>query len=176
MHRLFVAIRPPDPVIDLLIDTMEGYSDLRWQSDEQLHLTLRFIGEVERPFAEDLATALSALRSERFSLRLAGLGRFDRKRGGTLWAGVEPRACLVALASKVERICVGVRLPPERRAFHPHISVARWSGRAPDLSVLLARPAGLHSVYWEVDRITLYESHLAKSGANYEAIAEIALD
>ena len=44
MHRLFLAIRPPDPIIDLLLDTMEGLPELRWQQDEQLHLTLRFIG------------------------------------------------------------------------------------------------------------------------------------
>ena len=67
MHRLFVAIRPPEPVLDLLIDTMEGLPSLRWQHEDQLHLTLRFIGEVERPLAEDLAAALSSLHFERFT-------------------------------------------------------------------------------------------------------------
>ena len=66
MHRLFVAIRPPEPVRDLLIDAMDDSADFRWQDDEQLHLTLRFIGEVDRPVADDIAAALTRIRAERF--------------------------------------------------------------------------------------------------------------
>ena len=58
MHRLFVAIRPPENVRDQLIDAMDDSPALRWVGDEQLHLTLRFIGEVERPLANDIAAAL----------------------------------------------------------------------------------------------------------------------
>src|SRR5688500_14504232 len=115
MHRLFVAIRPPEPIRDLLTDAMEGVPGLRWQDDEQLHLTLRFIGEVERPLAEDLALALGGVRFDPFEVRIAGVGRFERGGRGALWAGVEPRARLAALAAKVERGCVGVGLESERR-------------------------------------------------------------
>ena len=66
MHRLFVAIRPPEQVRDLLIDAMDDSPALRWVGDEQLHLTLRFIGEVERPRANDIAAALQDLRSPPF--------------------------------------------------------------------------------------------------------------
>ena len=59
MHRLFVALRPPETIRDHLIDTMEGLDGARWQSDDQLHLTLRFIGEVDAMQAEDLASALA---------------------------------------------------------------------------------------------------------------------
>jgi len=65
MHRLFVAIRPPDEVRELLLDLMEG-ADLRWQQDEQLHLTLRFIGEVDRPVANDIADASPASNFRHF--------------------------------------------------------------------------------------------------------------
>src|SRR5215218_6075193 len=105
MHRLFVAIRPPEPVRDLLIDAMADSPELRWVGDEQLHLTLRFVGEVERPVANDLAAALEPLRFDRFALRIKGVGRFDQRRGGALWAGVEPKPPVAALAAKVERIC-----------------------------------------------------------------------
>ena len=130
MHRLFVAIRPPEAVRDLLIDAMDDSPELRWVGDEQLHLTLRFIGEVERPLADDLAAALEPLRFEPFELRVSGVGRFDQKRGGALWAGVEPKAPVAALAAKVERTCQSVGIEPERRAFHPHITLARWKGRS----------------------------------------------
>jgi RNA 2',3'-cyclic 3'-phosphodiesterase len=77
MHRLFVAIRPPEYIRDLLIDAMDDSPDFRWQEDEQLHITLRFIGEVDRPVADDLAVALSQLRSEPFTVRMHGTGRFE---------------------------------------------------------------------------------------------------
>ena len=81
---------------------------LRWVADEQLHLTLRFIGEVERPVAERSGRALGPLRSDRFELRISGVGRFDQKRGGAVWAGVEPKAPVAALAAKVERACQSI--------------------------------------------------------------------
>ena len=129
MHRLFVAIRPPESIRDLLIDAMEDGADFRWQNEDQLHLTLRFIGEVERPVADDIAAALSRIRAPPFDLHIAGAGRFEQRNAGALWAGVEPKAPLAALAAKIERACVAVGLEPERRAFHPHITLARWNGR-----------------------------------------------
>src|SRR5688572_32931060 len=105
MHRLFVAIRPPEPVREALLDLMEGVPDLRWQQDEQLHLTLRFIGEVERPVAEDVAAALDRIRADRFVLSLHGVGKFEKRRHGALWAGVRPTDALNALNAKVERAC-----------------------------------------------------------------------
>jgi 2'-5' RNA ligase len=77
MHRLFVAIRPPEPIRDLLVDAMDQSADFRWQDDEQLHITLRFIGEVDRPAADDIADALGQVRAAPVELRIAGVGRFE---------------------------------------------------------------------------------------------------
>ena len=154
MHRLFVAIRPPEAIRDLLVDAMDDSPELRWVGDEQLHLTLRFIGEVERPVADDLAAALAPLRFERFDLRINGVGRFDQKRGGALWAGVEPKAPVAALAAKVERACQSVGIEPERRAFHPHITLARWKGRTSRAAdAFIERTAGLASDPFRVDEL-----------------------
>src|SRR6185312_1982237 len=122
MHRLFVAIRPPEPIRDLLIDAMDDSADFRWQDDEQLHLTLRFVGEVDRPVAEDLTATLGQIHAPRMELRIAGVGRFEQGSSGALWAGVEPKAPVAALAAKVERACQSAGLEPERRAFHPHFT------------------------------------------------------
>src|SRR5215212_9682890 len=108
MHRLFVAIRPPEPIRDLLIDAMDESPEFRWQDDGQLHLTLRFIGEVERPLAEDIAVALGRIHAPRFEIRIKGVGRFEARSAGALWAGVEPKGPLAVLAAKIERVCVGV--------------------------------------------------------------------
>ena len=176
MHRLFVAIRPPEDVRDRLIDAMDDSPELRWVGDDNLHLTLRFIGEVERPLADDIAVALSRIRSERFELRIAGVGIFERRNGGALWAGVEPKAPVAALAARVERACVAAGLEPERRAFHPHVTLARWSRReASAAQAFLERNRALAPDAFAVDRFILYESRLSRHGAHYEEIADYPL-
>jgi len=88
-HRLFVAIRPPAPVRDALIDAMEGVEGARWQDEAALHLTLRFVGEVETPGANDLAGQLSRIAWPPFELRVAGVGAFERKGSPhAIWARV----------------------------------------------------------------------------------------
>ena len=176
MHRLFVAIRPPEHIRDLLIDAMDDSADFRWQGEEQLHLTLRFVGEVERPVADDLAAALTRIRCDAFELRIAGLGRFEQRSGGALWAGVEAKAPVAALAAKVERVCQENGLEPERRAFHPHITLARWTGRRTrEVHDFLERRRGLASEPFAVTEFTLFESRLSRHGAHYEAVASHVL-
>ena len=177
MNRLFVAIRPPEPIRDLLIDAMDDSPDFRWQDEEQLHLTLRFIGEVDRPVTEDLVDALDRIRTEPFSIRIADVGRFEQRGSGALWAGVEPKAPLAALAAKVERACQSVGLPAERRAFHPHITLARWKGRRTrEVRCFLERRGGLVSEPFEVASFSLFESHLSRHGAHYQAVADYPFD
>jgi 2'-5' RNA ligase len=176
MHRLFVAIPPPEAIRDLLVDAMDEDPELRWVGDEQLHLTLRFIGEVERPLANDLAAALGTVRFEAFVLRIDGVGRFDRRSGGALWVGVEPKPPVAALAAKVERVCQEVGLPPDRRAFHPHITLARWKGRSSRAADrIVERTRGLSSEPFPVDRFILFESHLSRHGPHYEEVAHYEL-
>src|SRR5437764_6902029 len=176
MHRLFVAIRPPEPIRDLLIDAMDDSADFRWQDEEQLHLTLRFVGEVERPLADDLAAELARIRAEPLELRIAGTGRFEQRSSGALWAGVEPRAPIAALAAKVERASLAVGVEPERRAFHPHITLARWKGRrSHEIAAFLELTRGLSSEPFKVGAFILFESRLSRHGAHYEKVANYAL-
>ena len=176
MHRLFAAIRPPEPIRDLLIDAMDDSADFRWQDEDQLHITLRFIGEVDRPLADDLAHALATIRGEPFDLRIKGVGRFEQRSSGALWAGVEPKEPLAALAAKVERVCQSVGLDPERRAFHPHVTLARWKGRrSREIAAFLERGRGLASEPFEGGRFILFESRLSRHGARYEEVASYRL-
>ena len=176
MHRLFVAVRPPEDVRDLLIDAMDDSPALRWVGDEQLHLTLRFIGEVERPMANEIAGALSRLHSPRFDLRLNGVGKFEQRNGGALWAGVDPKPPVVALAAKVERAIQVVGQEPERRAFTPHITLARWNRRnAAAVDAFLRRNSDLYSEPFVVDRFILFESKLSRHGPHYEQVAAFDL-
>jgi 2'-5' RNA ligase len=174
MHRLFVAIRPPGPIIDRLIDAMDDSPELGWVPEDNLHLTLRFIGEVERPLGNDIAAALGRIRFAPFELWLSGVGRFDRRSGGAVWAGIEPRKPVAELAAKVDRACVAAGLEPEHRAFHPHITLARYrrhsSAAALDYE---QRNSGLASEPFAVDRFILFESRLSRHGAHYEEVVQL---
>ena len=171
MHRLFVALIPPEEVRDLLIDSMDDSPAMRWVGDEQLHLTLRFIGEVERPLANDIADALGKVRYPPFELRISGTGRFDRKSGGALWAGVEPRKPVAELAARVERACLFTGIEPERRAFHPHITLARYNRRNAEAARdFERRNAGLESPPFAVTGFILFESRLSRHGPHYEEV------
>lgn len=170
-HRLFVAIRPPAPVRNALIDAMEGIEGARWQDEAALHLTLRFIGEVETPAANDLAAQLAGIAWPAFELRAAGVGTFERKGSPhAIWARVPPDAALEGLRRKVERACDLSGLGRETRRFTPHITLARLNRSAGPIGPWLAARGDLAAGPWRVDSFVLYESHLGHEGAHYEAV------
>lgn len=176
MHRLFVAIRPPERVLDALLDTTDGIDGARWQGEDQLHLTLRFVGEVERPLANDLAEALTEVQAPPFTLQVAGTGHFERRdRAHSVWARVRPSAALDLLYGRVERACQSVGLPRETRKFVPHVTLARLSSGAGPTAPWLAETGTLQVPEWPVDRFTLYESHLGKAGALYQPVVDYSL-
>ena len=168
MHRLFVAIRPPAFIRDALLDLMDGVSGARWVDEEQLHLTVRFIGEVDRHLANDVHAALGAVHHPAFHLALSGLGSFDRSGGASvLWAGVTPHEPLRALHKKVDQALERVGIPADRRAFHPHITLARLPRGAGPLQPLVETAGGLASAPFAVEEIRLYESELTHAGPVY---------
>ncbi len=172
MHRLFIAIRPPSFIRAQLLDVMGGVNTARWQSDDQLHLTLRFIGEVDRHCAQDVAAALASVVGRSFSISLQGAGHFGRgSRGGSLWIGVAPHEPLVALHKKVDEACRRAGLPSESRAYLPHITVARMGRDAGSIDAFLQTASATASDPFVVDAFYLYESRLGSGDALYE-IAE----
>jgi RNA 2',3'-cyclic 3'-phosphodiesterase len=175
MHRLFVALRPPAAMRDRLLATMVGVPGARWQDDEQLHLTLRFIGAVDRHQAADVVAALGAVHGETPTIAIEGVGRFGSPRPHSLWAGVPADPALLHLHRSIDRALVRVGLEPERRAFRPHITVARLSRGAGPVDPWLAVHAGLHAPAVQLAHFTLYESHLGSEGARYEAVERFSL-
>lgn len=176
MHRLFVAIRPPAPIRARLLTAMGGINGARWQSEEQLHLTVRFIGEVDGHCAEDIDAALSAVAIPSFDIALAGVGAFERRgRAETLWAGVAPHAPLQALHGKVGQALAGVGIAPDSRAYAPHITLARLSRSTCRIHAFLQAAALLSSPPFPVEDFALYESHLTSSGSLYSIVERYPL-
>ncbi|HYI40102.1 MAG TPA: RNA 2',3'-cyclic phosphodiesterase [Allosphingosinicella sp.] len=176
MHRLFVAIRPPAGVRARLLDLMGGIAGARWQDEEQLHLTLRFIGAVDRNLARDVDAALGSVHHPAFAIALDGLGAFDRRgEPVTLWVGATPHAPLRALHKKVDQALARIGVEPDRRAYMPHITLARLPRGAGPVQGLVERGGGITSPPFEVDRFCLYESRLTPDGPHYEVVERYRL-
>lgn len=176
VHRLFVALRPPRSIRERLLVMMEGVPGARWQSDDQLHLTLRFIGEIDRHQGEDVAAALASIHAPAFDVALQGAGLFaPGSRAGALWIGVAPHAPLVALHQKIEGACRRAGLPPEGRAYLPHITVARLGRTAGPVEPFLQVAAAVASEPFTIDSFVLYESTLSPDGAHYHVVERYRL-
>jgi 2'-5' RNA ligase len=176
MLRLFVAIRPPIAIREHLLAAMGGVAGARWQSDEQLHLTLRFIGEVDRHSARDVDAALGAVHHPPFEIALAGIGAFDRRgEPVALWAGIVPHEPLRILQKKIDQAIVRAGIEPERRAFTPHITLARLPRGARSVKVLLETSGGLASPPFAVEEFSLFESRLTPEGAVYTRLERYSL-
>ena len=173
MLRLFVGLELPEQVRSRLTAMMGGVQGARWQTDEQLHLTLRFIGEVSENQAEDIDSALQGIRFAPFDVAVQGAGVFGKegKRPRALWAGVDPASPLVQLNQKIDTALVRTGIPPEERKYIPHITLARFKGQVHRLDRFLHAYSDIATLPWTVDHMTLFQSHLAHTGAIYQVLA-----
>jgi RNA 2',3'-cyclic 3'-phosphodiesterase len=168
MIRLFVALEIPREVRERLAALQGGVPGARWSSDEQMHLTLRFIGEVDENVAHDIDDALAAIRAPSFVLELAGVGEFGGKKPRAIWAGVRANDALLHLQKKVETALQRIGLPPEERKFSPHVTLARMRA-APREKVVqfLTHHALFASGPFAVEQFVLFSSHLGSGGSVY---------
>lgn len=177
MIRLFVALALPERLRPWVQGLQAGVPGAKWSTPGNLHLTLRFIGNVDGRLFADIMDALAAVRSPAFDLQLAGLGSFgERGRVESLWVGADRSEPLSRLQGKVEATLQRLGLEPEHRKFLPHLTVGRLKG-APSSRVAdwLATHAGFALPPFRVDHFTLFSSYLAREGAIYRAEAEYPL-
>ena len=177
--RLFIALSLPEEVRERLSLLAGGLPGARWVAPESLHLTLRFVGEVDAPQAHDLDDVLSTIDLPEFELTLRGLGTFDEgRRLRSLWAGVEPNETLLRLQAKVESAAQRAGLPAERRKFKPHVTLARFKDNPPGnkLQEYLAAHGLFRCGPFPVEEFVLYSSFLAHTGALYSPEAVYPLE
>ena len=178
MVRLFVGVELPEDVRERLATLCAGVPGARWVPPENLHLTLRFIGEVDGGEAEDIYHALSAVRPRSFDITLSGVGHFGTSSEvKSLWVGVERNAELVALRDRIESALVRVGLEPEGRRFTPHVTLARLRDTPVHrVSTFLAHNSLFRAGPIRVEHFTLFSSFLQGSGPIYTAEADYPLE
>lgn len=174
--RLFVALPVPDIVARHLMLLQGGVPGARWQAREQLHLTLRFIGEVDGGDARALDDALAGIDAPAFDLQLHGVGQFGNKQPHALWAAARPNPMLDHLQRKVDNAIRRVGQPQDAHKFAPHVTLARL--RHPDLDKIrewLTEHALSTSSEFAVDSFSLYSSKLTSDGSVYRVEQEYPL-
>lgn len=175
--RLFVAAPLPVDVRKRLAGLCAGLPRARWVEPHNMHITLRFIGEVDGDAAEEADAALAQVRHQAFDLGLAGIGHFGSgRRVRSVWAGVEGAEELVHLRQKVESALVRAGHDPEHRKFHPHVTLARLKNApAARLGDYAAAHNGFAVPPFRVERFTLFQSRRGNERVHYEALAEYPL-
>ncbi len=166
--RLFVALPIPQTVAQSIMLIQGGVPGARWQSREQLHLTLRFIGEVGGRETAMLDDALAGIEAPAFALQLHGVGQFGNKLPHTLWAGMRKSEALEHLQRKVDNAIRRVGQPKDAHKFTPHVTLARL--RNPDGAKMiewLTYNALDTSAEFPVDAFHLYSSRLTSDGSVY---------
>jgi 2'-5' RNA ligase len=169
MTRLFVGLELPQTVKDVLLGCESGIPGAHWQAGDQLHLTLRFIGEVDGNAATDVVNALDLIDAPGFNLEIKGVGIFGPlKRARTLWVGVTDNPALDHLQAKIESALVRTGLAPETRKFTPHVTLARLNNpERVRLQDFLQIHDGLAIPPFEVDHFALFSSFLTHKGSIY---------
>ena len=178
MHRLFVAIDLPEVVKNTLVRLQGGLPGARWVPLEAMHLTLRFIGEVDGAQVDDIHGALSRVTVESFTVRLFDAGAFpNRGRPRVVWAGVERSADLDALKARIDAALGDADCGPDERKFAPHVTLARLRGARPaKVADFVARIAPDIDAAFEARAFVLYASHLSSDGAVHIAEAVYPLE
>lgn len=179
--RLFFALPLPDRIQRTLAALQADLGQARWVPAAQLHLTLRFLGEVDDAQAARIVAQVEADRAAtpwpdvRIALRSVGLfGGIQRPR--VLWTTVEPPGPVNEIAAALERSVTAAGLPAETRPFAAHVTLARFRrADRPRLEAFLRREATFSTDPFDVSEVILYASRLASSGAVHEPQHRFAL-
>jgi RNA 2',3'-cyclic 3'-phosphodiesterase len=168
MPRLFTAIEVPDDVREELYRLHQPLPGARWVEPSSYHLTLRFAGDIEGPIAREFVANLANVETDAFEIVISGLGAFGGNDPHTVFADVSPCPALDALARAHEKAARAAGLPPEKRPFKPHITLARLrNASASAVAQFLTRYSGYRSEPFFVAQAVLMSSRPGVGGGPY---------
>ena len=167
MPRLFIAVDPPGTIKKNLETMSFGIPGARWVAPEQLHLTVRFIGDVDGALFHDIRNLLEEVTIPPFVIQIKGVGHFPpRGKPRVIWAGLEKIDPGQVLRKIIDSVLMKVGLEPEGRKFSPHITLARLKNtplnKVPNF---LAGNSLFSQEPFQVHDFKLYSSTLTQKGA-----------
>jgi RNA 2',3'-cyclic 3'-phosphodiesterase len=177
-----VALDVPDAIREAIRELVARLKplakDARWVSVEGMHVTLKFIGQVDVEQLEPIVSALAGTYlNGPVEMRFRGLGFFpSERRPRVFWCGIDASPNLAELAAAIERSLQQLGIPMEKRAFYPHLTLARFdSPNRPGQLVQMSHEAeSLDLGATREARFHLFESVLKRSGAEYTKLKSFA--
>lgn len=175
--RLFIAIEIPDDLKKTIADLRADIPGARWVPEEQIHLTLAFLGEVEETVVEQLNSALAGIHATEFELCFSSTGCFPKyQRPRVLWLGVKPHPHLDELAAKVRAAVLSCGIPQEERPFSAHITLARLKLLpSRELEAILEQPQKQRIHPFRAREFILFQSRLTQQGAVHTPLMSFPL-
>lgn len=168
MPRLFTALALPPTLADQLADLAMPLAGARWIEPDDMHITLRFAGDIDNSTARELHAALSAIEEPAFTLKLSGFGAFGGQQPRTLWAGVADNPWLDALARANDRAARSAGLAHAKHPFRPHVTLARLKGTRPEAVARVLETLGaFESAPFAVEEFLLMSSKPKVGGGPY---------
>jgi 2'-5' RNA ligase len=176
--RAFIAIDLPENIRTALRRKQAFFRpacpEANWTRPEGIHLTLKFLGEISLEKVKEVSACLRNLGPwEKFVVAVRGFGFFpDARRPSVFWTGVEAPPALHRLAERVEEAMQSIGFGRESRAFHPHLTLARFKEKRaqPALQALLSQQAEDELGSFEASEFFLFESKLSPQGAEYRKV------
>lgn len=183
--RIFIAIPIPDKCKEILAKIQQilrtHKADIRWVSIDSIHLTIKFLGEVDPVIIPKLAESLQSesIAFPSICLRLHGIGCFPNSRNpNVIWCGIEGEIEMLShIQRQVEATCQKYGFMPERRNFHPHLTLGRVIGKRNLKPLIDCIKIGLDlESSFRADHFNIYRSELKPQGAIYTVLSTIALN
>lgn len=171
MPRIFFGLELPSEIKERLLKVRAKVPGAKWQSAEQLHITLLFLGRVEENRLEAVVGSACDIRPTAFELEVSGLGCFGQsRRPRNLWAGVQPEAPVAAIHEALGQQMENLGFEAERRSFLPHITLARFKRQPGSVEGLLAEQGASVFGQFEVTEFALFDSRPGPAGSVYRVI------
>jgi 2'-5' RNA ligase len=168
MPRIFTGIEIPSDVGASLSMLRGGLPGARWIEQQNYHITLRFIGDVDDALAREVDSMLGQVRRRGFDLEIGGLASFGGRRPRAVIASVPPVALLLELQAEQERLMQRIGLKPEGRKFTPHVTLARLrQSSSREVADFLAMRGPYRSAPFSVSRFVLLSSRASMGGGPY---------
>lgn len=176
MPRLFTGLELPESLAVDLSMIRGALTGARWIDRENYHLTLRFIGDIDRAAARDVHSALESIRRPAFSVTLSELGAFGGSKPRSLVMNAKPASPLIELQAEQERLLRRIGLPAETRKFTPHVTLARLrQTSAMAVADFLSLRGGPLTRSFLASHFTLFSARDSVGGGPYVAEASYPL-
>lgn len=173
-----ISVSSTPPLRDALRQLDRFGRSVKATSPDNLHLTLKFLGDTPRQQLNDIAKAmeLASANVPAHEIELIGLGAFPNvARPSVVWAGIHPEGHLKHIAAELDRLLEPLGFIPEARGFHPHLTLARVKGPAPGLGEMIVESRKTAFGNAAIASVELYQSEPTPTGSRYTSLARASL-